>query len=226
MLDIPLGFYQTGSEYLRRCPILFVCVTPALNCTRRYYPQGVSLIFYRYFQLINVLRVYWLSRRQQFSWIPVSAAAASVVLPTCIILVLPFLSCRWYDLSVVHILFKFGIILVQEMGFTPFLGGSSHHKTAWGVFDVYQRFFVSSTRGVLSRFFLFFFLDASGSSLSLAWVYHSLFQSYWTFYPQFLHAIWSKFILGICYFSFLPPLSSPVFPCCANMSWFLTTLDW
>ena len=66
MLAIPLGLYHTGSKYPGRLPILFVCVTPALQWTRIYCPSGASLIFERYFSLVNALHVYWLWRRHQF----------------------------------------------------------------------------------------------------------------------------------------------------------------
>ena len=63
-----------------------VCVTPALKWTRRYCPSGESLIFERYFSLMNALHVDWLSRRHSFSLILASAAAARMVSPTCIML--------------------------------------------------------------------------------------------------------------------------------------------
>ena len=42
---------------------------------------------------------------------------------------------------------------------TPLLVGESHHNTAWGVFDIYQRVLVSSTRGIVGVFFLFHLLE-------------------------------------------------------------------
>ena len=69
---------------------MLVCVTTALQWTRRYCPSGVNLIFERYFLLTNALHFDWLSIRHQFSSIPTSAAAARMVSPTCIILELPF----------------------------------------------------------------------------------------------------------------------------------------
>ena len=92
MFAIHLGLYHTGTEYPRRPPILLVCVTLALQWTRRYFPSGASLTFERYFPLINALHVDWLSRRHQFSSIPAYAAAARVVFPTCIMLASPFLT--------------------------------------------------------------------------------------------------------------------------------------
>ena len=92
-----LGVYHTGSEYPGRSPILLVCVTPALQWTRRYFPSGASLMFESYFPLINALHVDWLSRRHQFSSIPASAAAAWMVSPTCIILASPFLTMLLID---------------------------------------------------------------------------------------------------------------------------------
>ena len=71
-----------------RSPILLVCVTPALKWTHRYYPSGASLIFERYFLLMNALHVDWLSRRNNFSSSPASSVAARMVLPTFIMLVL------------------------------------------------------------------------------------------------------------------------------------------
>ena len=94
---IPLGLYHTGSEYPGRSPILLVCVTPELQWTRRYFPSGASLMFERYFPLINTLHVDWLSRRHQFSSITASAAAARMVSPTCIMLASPFLTLLLID---------------------------------------------------------------------------------------------------------------------------------
>ena len=79
MLAILLGLYHTGSEYLGRSPIILVCVTDKLQWTHRYFPSGTSLIFERYFTLMNVLHVDWLSRRRQFSLIPASAVADRMV---------------------------------------------------------------------------------------------------------------------------------------------------
>ena len=90
MLDIPLGLYQIRSEYLGRSPTVLVCVTPALQWKRRYCPSGASLIFERYFLLMNVLHVDQLSRSHQSSLILTFAEAARMVLPTFIMLVLPF----------------------------------------------------------------------------------------------------------------------------------------
>ena len=91
MLAIPLGLYHTGSEYPGRSPIVLVCVTPMLQWTRIYYPSGESLIFERYFLLVNAFHVDCLSRRHQFSSIMASAAESRMVFPTCIIMEFPFL---------------------------------------------------------------------------------------------------------------------------------------
>ena len=74
MLAIPLRLYQTGSKYPGRSLILLVCVTPELQWTHRYFPQGAYMIFDRYFSLMNALHVDWLSRRQLFSLIMDSTA--------------------------------------------------------------------------------------------------------------------------------------------------------
>ena len=97
MLYITLGLYHTGSEYPRRSPILLVCVTPELQWTRRYFPSGASLIFERYFPLINAFHFDWLSRRHQFSSILASAEAARMVSPKCIMLASPFLTLLFID---------------------------------------------------------------------------------------------------------------------------------
>ena len=60
MLAIPLGLYQTGSEYPGRLPLFLVCVTPVLQLTRRYWPLGASMIFDKYFPLINAFHIDWL----------------------------------------------------------------------------------------------------------------------------------------------------------------------
>ena len=72
--------------------MLLVCVTPALQWTCKYFPSGASLIFERYFPLMNALLVDWLSRRHHFSSILASAAAARMVLPTLMMLALPLLT--------------------------------------------------------------------------------------------------------------------------------------
>ena len=68
---------------------MLVCVTPALQLKRRYCPSGKSLISERYFMLMNALHVNWLLRKHQIILIMASSAAARMVSPTCIILVLP-----------------------------------------------------------------------------------------------------------------------------------------
>ena len=90
MLDITLGLYQIGLEYMGRSPNLLVCVIPALQWTRRYCTLGSSLIFDWHFTLINALHVDSLSRRYQSSLIPASTATANMVLPTRIMLELSF----------------------------------------------------------------------------------------------------------------------------------------
>ena len=69
---------------------MLVCVTPVLQWIHRYFPYGASLIFERYFLLLNALHVDWFSMRHQFSSITASAAAARMVSPICIMLALPF----------------------------------------------------------------------------------------------------------------------------------------
>ena len=91
MLDISLGLYQKGSEYPGRSPIFLVCVTPELQWTRRYFPLEASLIFDRYFPLMNALNVKWFLRRPQFSLIPASYAASRMVFSTYIIMALHLL---------------------------------------------------------------------------------------------------------------------------------------
>ena len=136
MLAIPLGLYHTGLEYLGRSPILLVCVTPTLQWTLRYFPSGTSLIFERYFSLMNSLHVYWLSRRHQFSLIPASAAAASMVSPMFIMMELPLFKlllmdsvCRtscvevWQNMrpgdgSLAHSLVGYPIMKLHEVSFT------------------------------------------------------------------------------------------------------------
>ena len=66
MLAIPLGLYQTGSEYLGRSPTILVCVTPALKWTHEYCTPGASIIFDTYFPLMNAFHIDWLSRRRPF----------------------------------------------------------------------------------------------------------------------------------------------------------------
>ena len=136
--------------------IFLLCVAPSLQWTRRYFPLGASLVFERYFPLMNALHVDWLSRRHKFSLIPFSTAAARMVSPTLIILKLPFFillligsvcgtSCvdGWQKTRPVY------------CGFAPFLCGVSHHETARSVFEFHQCFLVSSTRGIVGRFLLF-----------------------------------------------------------------------
>ena len=66
MLDIPLGLYQTGSKYPGRSPIVLVCVTPVLQWKCIYCPLGASIIFERYFPLMNALHINRLSIRHKF----------------------------------------------------------------------------------------------------------------------------------------------------------------
>ena len=87
-----LGVITYSIRISREVAIFFVFVTPALQWTCIYFPSGASLIFERYFTLMNALHVNWLSRRHQFSSIPASAAAARMVSPTCIMLASPFLT--------------------------------------------------------------------------------------------------------------------------------------
>ena len=55
-----LGVIPYRIEISREVTNFLVCVTPALQWTRRYCPLGASLIFERYFSLTNALHVYWL----------------------------------------------------------------------------------------------------------------------------------------------------------------------
>ena len=82
MLEIPLVLYHIRLEYPGRSPILLMGVTPALKWTRRYCPSVESLIFERYFPLMNVLHVDWLLIRHQFLSITASAEAARMLSPT------------------------------------------------------------------------------------------------------------------------------------------------
>ena len=66
MLAIPLGLYQTGLEYPGRSPIVLVSVTPELQCTHRYFPSGASMIFERYFTLMNTDSVLDSYEEQEF----------------------------------------------------------------------------------------------------------------------------------------------------------------
>ena len=156
MLDIPLGLYQTGSEYPGRSPTLLVCVTPAFQFTRRYWPSGAYMIFERYFMLMN-------------------AKACWLVVEKALILINSGL--RWDSqdgiahanftgVSLFHIVIdRFNMWDLLCWGsaenesriwwFAPFLSGVSHYETAQSVFGVYQYFLVSSNRGLVGRFFLF-----------------------------------------------------------------------
>ena len=110
MLAIPLGLYHTGSEYPGRSPIVLVCVTPLFQWKCRYFSSGGSMIFERYFSVINALHINWLSRRRQFSSILASAAAARMLSPECIMMALPFLAllliCSVFGISFVEVWHK------------------------------------------------------------------------------------------------------------------------
>ena len=171
MLAIPFGLYHTVSEYHRRSPILLVCVTPELQWTHRYFPPGASLIFDRYFSLMNALHVDWLSRRHKFSSILASAGAARMVLPTCMILVSPFLT----------------LLLISSVFWTSWVevwnnmrlgdGSLLHYLVGYPIMRLHQSFLTFTNYfwspppgGLLDYFYLFIFLNASVSSFTVALV--------------------------------------------------------
>ena len=170
MLSIPLGLYQTGSEYPGRSPILLVCVNPALKWTRRYFPSGASLIFERYFMLMNALHVNWLPRRHQFSLVPASDTVSRMVSPKCIIMALPF-----FILLLIGSVCGTSCVEVWQ-NTSPGDGGLNHYLVGDPTMRLHEASLKSSnafcypTPGgllELEYFSCFSFLNASASSLSL-----------------------------------------------------------
>ena len=168
MFAIPLGLYHTGSECTGISPILLVCVTPALQWTRRYFPPGVPIIFERYFLLMNALHVDWLSRMNHFSSITASATAARMVSPTCIILALPL-----FVLLLIGSLCGTSCVEVWQ-NISPVDGVSPHSFLGYPIMRLHKAsltfanaFCSPPPGGLLGDFSCFGFMDASESYLSL-----------------------------------------------------------
>ena len=191
--------------------MLLVCVTPALQWTRRYCSLGASLIFEGYFLLINALHVDWLSRRHQFSSIKASAAAPMTVSPTCIIMESSFLTL----VLIGSVCWTSWVEVWQNM--RPWDVSSPHSSVGDPIIRLHEEsltltndFWSPPPGGLLEDFPCFIFLNDSASSLSLSWVGQSLFPAQWPFSPQLLQVMWSIFLLGLCSFSFSLSLMSPV----------------
>ena len=149
--------------------IFWVCVTPALQWTRRYFPLVSSMIFERYFLLMNALHVDWLSRRHQFSSIPASAAAARMVLPTCIMMEFPYLT-----LLLIGSFYRNSCVEVWQ-NMRPGVGSSPHSLVGYPIMRLHEESltftndFWSPPPGVMLEYLsCFIFLNASAYSLRLA----------------------------------------------------------
>ena len=169
----PPSIYQ---EYPGRSPILLVCVTSSLQWTRRYCPSRESIIFERYFPLINALHVDWLSRRHKFSSIQASAAATRMVSPTCLMLELPLLTLLLID----SVCWEYWVEFWQKMrsgyGSSPrSLVGDPIRRLHKASLKFTSAFWSPPPGVLLEDFYCFIFMKASASSLSLDWVGQSLF---------------------------------------------------
>ena len=147
---------------------MLVCVTTALQWTRRYCPSGVNLIFERYFPLTNALNVGWLLIRHQFSSIPASAAATMMVSPTCIIMELPF-----FTLLLIGSVCGTSCVEVWK-NMSPGDGGSPHSSVRDPVMKLHEASLTSTndfcsppTGGLLEDLSCFIFLNDSASYFSL-----------------------------------------------------------
>ena len=168
MLAIPLELYHTILKYPGRSPIFLLYGNTALQWAHRYFPSGVSLVFERYFPLMNALHVDWLSRRHQFSSIPASAVSARMVSPTCIILAIPF-----FTLLLIGSVCGTSCVEVAH-NMSPGDGGSTHSSVGDPIMRLHEAsliftndFWSPPPGGLLEYFSCFIFLNASASSFSL-----------------------------------------------------------
>ena len=125
------------------------------------------MIFEGYLSLMNALHVNWLLRRRQFSLILDSTAAVRRVLPTCIMLALPF----FILLLIVSVYWTSCVDVWQNM--SPGDGGSPHSSLGDPIMRLHKAYFTFTNTfwyplpgGLLAYFSCFIFLNASTSYLS------------------------------------------------------------